>query len=849
MKRVVFLCILVLCTIKIHAQEAYISNYSNREYPLSAYDSVMLSNLPELKAKPVLKTSELPAIVDNSRLPFLRPIYEQIHSECGQVSGIAYNFTYEMNRLRDLPSDTSINQYPTHFTYNFLCTNGYYGVSYIHCFEILRTLGVPTVATYGGMAAGGAGRWMSGYDDYYSAMNNRIREMYQIKVGTEEGLNTLKQWIHNHLDGSEYGGVASFYSNAPWNLRTLKEGTPDEGKHVIVYWNGDPTHAMLICGYNDSIRWDYNEDGQFTNHLDINNDGIVDMKDWEIGGLLFADGYAGGINFADSGKCYMMYKTLAEKVYEGGIWNHSVHILEVKDHENPLLTAKINLSHNSRKSIRIRCGVSTDTADTRPEFVMDMPIFNFQGGSQYMQGSLSPEENKSIEFGLDISPLLGHLKTDKTARIFLEVTERDPVQIGQGMITGFSVIDYTAEPIETKWEGDTLPITDNDVTIVSLLYTPKAKTVKISNDALPTAVVGQNYVYQMSCIFGTSPYRWELLNAHHETACEYDLDTGSVYLEPENWDYASICYPLAFEFPFYGEVYDTIYIHPDGFIMFENTQDPWPYQWDGQLFIRKNKCIAPFACPKLEMIPAFGDGIFVTEEAGQLKIRWVGDVDSWYYSADAEFGLNINMDGDISFMYGKEIESTRFFWSCGVSDGSGQNYYYPALGDKAVVQAGEAVSIVIQEKPEGIHLTEGGMLNGIPTEYHNHLDLMFRVTDDNDISAYRAYEFSSTDLGTDDHHGTGMKNLVKTYPNPFRQYINIQFPGSLKGPLTCKVYNTQGMVVAVLADERDISYPYLLKWDASDAAGDHLSGGMYFIHWQAGDQQHLEKVLYSGGHP
>ena len=246
----------------ISAQPAGQAFTFQEEYPLTYYDSIMLAGLPELAALPVFQRTDLPFSVDNSVYPYFREIYQQVSSECGQVSGIGYNFTYEMDRLRDLPASDPENQYPPHFTFNFMNGGyGWHGVSYFHSFEILRKLGCPTVATYGGMAAGGDIRWMNGYDNYYLAMKNRIREVYQIKVGTPEGLMTLKHWLHNHLDGSAIGGVASFYANSPWNLSTLPEGTPEANKHVIIKWGGLPSHAMTIVGYNDSIRYDYNADG------------------------------------------------------------------------------------------------------------------------------------------------------------------------------------------------------------------------------------------------------------------------------------------------------------------------------------------------------------------------------------------------------------------------------------------------------------------------------------------------------------------------------------------------------------------------------------------------------------
>jgi hypothetical protein len=68
-------------------------------------------------------------------------------------------------------------------------------------------------------------------------------------------------------------------------LYNLPAGTPEAGKKVIISYSNS-SHAMTIVGYNDSIRWDYNNDGQYTNHLDINGDGVVDLRDWEIGGLI-----------------------------------------------------------------------------------------------------------------------------------------------------------------------------------------------------------------------------------------------------------------------------------------------------------------------------------------------------------------------------------------------------------------------------------------------------------------------------------------------------------------------------------------------------------------------------------
>ena len=125
-------------------------------------------------------------------------------------------------------ANTNNNLYPTHFTWNWMHGgSGWYGVSYLHSFQILRHCGSVNVTDYGGtLAYGGAERWMSGYTEYYQGMGNRINSIYQINVGTAEGLYIFKNWINDHLEGSNVGGVGSFYSQYMSASNTLPSGTP-----------------------------------------------------------------------------------------------------------------------------------------------------------------------------------------------------------------------------------------------------------------------------------------------------------------------------------------------------------------------------------------------------------------------------------------------------------------------------------------------------------------------------------------------------------------------------------------------------------------------------------------------
>jgi len=828
--------------------QGYIHPAYEREVPrLSPYDSVMFCSLPEMNSIPSLKSIDLPYFLDNSKLPYYRPIYQQEGNECGQVSGIAYNFTYEMNRLRDLSATDSANQYPPHFPFNFMNGGfGWHGVSYFHSFEVLKALGCPSVSTYGGMSAGGDSRWMSGYDEYLEAMKNRVREVYQIKVGTEDGLMNLKHWLHNHMDGSAVGGVASFYANSPWNLKIFPEGTPEAGKHVIVTWGGDPTHAMTITGYNDSIRYDYNNDGQFTNHLDINDDGKVDMLDWEIGGLLFADGWGSGINFADSGKCYMMYKTLAEKVYEGGIWNHAVHILDVKDVDKPSLAAKISLTHTNRGMIRIQCGVSSNVSDTLPEYSLGFPVFNFQGGNQYMQGGFELEENKTIEFMLDITPLLGRLESNDIKQFFLVVEESDPDNLGEGQIEYFSIIDYSNDmPIEFYSDNFPVPIINNSTTYASITVSSELEIMNITTDELPVAVVGEPYTFQMEHEGGSPPFLWQFSKQCTEESFQQTFDTLGTYIEPENWAYGNIPYALPFNFEMYNKSYDSIYIHPRGFIMFEDTQYPWPYLYDEPMLIRNTEIIAPFLCRYLTYVPDSGHGIWVNGTADQFHIRWRSEIVSSAITTVVDFSLTLDTENEIIFNYGSEFETNRVTWSCGISEGNDLNYHFPDISNATIINPDDAVKLKTIPLPSGLNLNEEGLLSGIPVNYYQHIDMGFCVEDDDHIRACKSLKFSASNLGIFNYDPND-DPIGSVFPNPFRSELSILFKSGSKGLLNCKVYNSSGQLIHILAENMDLQKANSLSWDGHDMSGRTCPPGIYFVHFQLADKEYMRKIIYTG---
>jgi len=725
----------------INAQDSKPTKPFQELAPLTKYDSIGLMSLPKLTLPDDYKGPNaklLPWVVDNTESIYWRPNYAQVGLECGQASSIGMGFTYELNRVRGLPSDVTENQQATHFVWNFgNGGDGWYGVSYFHSFEITKFIGNPDVITYGGSnSTGGGSRWMSGYDNYYESMKNRLNEAYQIDVSTEEGILTAKAWIYDHLDGSEVGGVANFYANASGDGIVLPPGTPEAGQCVIPSW-GSANHAMTIGGYNDEICWDYNGDGQYTNTIDINNDGEVNVQDWEIGGFKFNNTYSGGPSWGNGGFCYMTYKSCADPYGNGGIWNNALHVQYVKEYTEPQLTAKVSLTHNMRKRIRVSVGVSTDLTSEVPEHTLSIPIFNYQGGDYYMQGGNTVEENKTIEFGLDLTPLLNLVGSGTPARYFLLVDENDDAGWGSGEINQFSIIDYTNGVEEIDCGLNDVEINHNSRTKLWVDHTVDFETVIIDMDTLPPATVYEPYSAQLQATGGNYPYYWSLdLNFTDIYGTETfpmvddeELNPGSNYTTKQ----------LEFEFPFYGNTYDQVRVFQDGYIMFEG-EFGWPYEVYDFLKFAKNKYIAP--C-KADLDFTGTDGLWYEGDDNSAIFRWKASQAGNTGESELNFAVELKENGDIKFYYGPINNFNNLEWISGVSAGDNKYYQFTTVSGYPTINPNYMCYLQASEFPEGFEISHDGELTAIPYVIYDNYEMKFQVYDDNNIKDSKVLYFST----------------------------------------------------------------------------------------------------------
>ena len=744
-KKHVFLFLIWTVLYALHGSGQNHSSLNNLLYEinlpeLSADDKLFLNSVPVIKANINFAKQELPEKVDNSLQPFFRPIFNQASMECGQASAVGYGFTYEIDRLRDISADVPKNQYPTHFVYNFSNGGSSGAANFVDSWNIVRCAGTPNVEEYGGMANGGTARWMNGYDLYYSAMKNRLSNVYGIPVGTPEGIETLRQWIDNHLDGSETGGVGNFYCSYTSASQTLPPGTPEAGKYVIVNWSSYYNHALCVVGYHDSIRYDFNNDGQYTNHLDINNDGIVDVRDWEIGGLKLANSYY-ATSWGNNGFAYMMYQALGEPYNSGGIYNQMVYVHYARENTEPQLTYKVTLTHNKRNQIKVMAGVSTDPAATAPDYILEFPIINYQGGEKYMQGGSSAAD-KTLEFGLDVTPLLNFIEPGQNARFFMMVNEKDDSGTGTGEIVSFSVMDYTNGITEIPCPQTNVALVNNGLTLIGVETAINYNVVSITTPQLPQANLNEPYSLQLEAEGGTPPYHWDIKrNYQIDQSTDIFPNVSAQSLNPYNTDNGWAMKELPFDFPFYGKYYNKIYVHVDGNVLFRGDHTPWTFVVD-ELNMFKNFCnISVYGAKPLVM--SSGDGMWYEGSPSEATIRWRASVSGSTGSTEINFALKLFPDGTFEMYYG-DIQSVPWlYWLSGISDGTMEDFQLTALSNTHNITSGTKIRFIPDYDLTEFSLTDGGLFSGTPTYPYEAKSVSFKVTDNNGISDIKEFFFST----------------------------------------------------------------------------------------------------------
>ncbi|MBE0646451.1 MAG: T9SS type A sorting domain-containing protein [Bacteroidales bacterium] len=710
-----------------------------------AFDSVVASHLPVLSVPADALSLNLPDSLDNSQYMWFPGILDQDgYYACQQYCGSAYTFAYEMNRLRNVDGKSLENKYPPHYMWHFFNEGErYVGVNFLHSFHAMMEQGHMTNADYGPDTAQLEYGWITGYDKYCRAMKNRIRNIYAIPVNSAEGIQAVKQYLFDHLDGSSTGGIACFTASSPSGYgAVLPENTPEAGKYVMTDWNQYPTHGMTIVGYHDSIRYDLNQDGQYTNDIDINSDGTLDARDWEIGGFRLANSYGGW--WSDEGYFYVLYHAMASNFEQGGIWNNCVYIVEPDPDYTPLLTVKIDLEHNRRNQLNIMAGVSNDLEAAYPDNLLQSTIFSNQGGPLYMQGFDSVFEQSRLEFGIDVTPLLSYIEPGVPARFFLIIEERDPLNSGQGIIHEASFIHYGASTHIFPCNPTETTINHHGTTVLSATGIADCDLPVILNEELPPFTSSGNYSVQFQSQGGVSPYSWLLHQPYQKITenAEYNPFEGQqVTPQSSGKPYATVALP--FEFPFFGNLFDTIYVNSYGMIHFTDEHIPYPYLCSATDMFGYISAIVPAFSWDFVIRLSDGDGIWMTSSPDSVRFRWQLSLLGHEQQTRVEFGATLFPNGEVSFCFGPAVlePNSLIVWS-GLSSGEKQNTLIHPIFDLDA-EYGNSIKWVPPAKPLTVDLSPQGLLAISGADESTIYDLAVRVTDEQRMSTEKHFQLSS----------------------------------------------------------------------------------------------------------
>jgi len=820
MKKVLFILVVLAGWSAMQAQ----SFISQPDYPI-------LKPSKEYRLK---SSGELPTRVDNSQTKYFPPIISQHGWSCNQANSIGYTLTYELNQLRELDSKEWENQYAPLFPWNFLNScSASVGVSYFDTWEVVKAAGCATYKDF--PVYNQTATWMSGYEKYYSVMQNRIIQNFSIPVGTAEGIHLLKNYLFDHADGSPHGGIGNVQiaSGGMHIVQTHSSGA-DAGAPILISFGEVVGHALSVVGYDDDVSVDINGDGEITNDIDINYDGVVDMGDWEKGALILTNSWGSG--WGRNGQAYCSYSCLTREGHQGGIWNRSVHVVKAVKEYEPVLTMKVIMDHTSRNKFRILAGVATDPEATEPEFVIGFPHFNFQGDTGPLF-SEEPQDTTRFELGLDISHFTTYLEPGQDARFFLLVDEKDPTDIGQGKIRSFSVLNYGIEVIESVSDEYDTPILNDQTTTVSLINSVQFNKVNVLPEEAAQVSPGEEFTKQLAVSGGEGPYLWELVEGYEEEHFERSYpemggDTLMTSRDIKHFTWVD----LPFKFPFYGEEHVAVVVDKNGALHFNNEYYDYPYAINTDLVFKVRRSIIPLG-RALEYEDE-ADMISYQANDSVVKFLWAATVNYRDEQYNVNFATYLYADGRIEFHYGpfSQPKGAMFPWIAGISFGDGRNFEFATVSDLGILFQNYGVCFQPHEYPGEVSITDDGLLRCRPSEYDQIWNVFVQVRDKNNQIDIGAVPISTVDWAE-------TEILSQNYPNPFSGITAISFKVPSEQDVKLRIYDNSGRLVKDLVSQNLFAGEYIFYWNGTNELNRDLAGGTYFYRLELSDRMETRKIV------
>lgn len=189
---------------------------------------------------------------------------------------------------------------------------------------------------------------------------------------------------------------------------------------------------MTIVGFDDSVWWDYNENGM--------------KDDFELGAFICVNSW--GLTWGDQGKFYAPYYTFTTlEQGEGGTGNAGKECLMITPEVRETKFAiRLGVKHDSRNDLSVKVGIAAQKNAESPSSSRYFKLMRNTGGDHYMRGKYG-SDNKVIEVGIDVTDLFESVEGSESPTFFVNLNDkRAGTKLGEGEILYCTLVDYRAKP-------------------------------------------------------------------------------------------------------------------------------------------------------------------------------------------------------------------------------------------------------------------------------------------------------------------------------------------------------------------------------------------------------------------
>ena len=259
--------------------------------------------------------------------------------------------------------------------------------------------------------------------------------------------------------------------------------------------------------------------------------------------------------------------------------------------------------------------------------------------------------------------------------------------------------------------------------------------LEVATRILPAAQVGKSYTTTLSAVGGVAPYTWSVApDGYSESR---SANSFSAVGTAKTWQGDDKCWSLAlpFAFPFYGSSCSAVWVGSNGTLAFAKEYSPYSASEVG---LSQNVMIAVLW---RDLNTSSGD-IYVQSSADAVTIRWSG---IYYNSSAISFSAMLHADGTIRLRYGAGNANGGMI---GLSSGNGSDYILSSVSQSgSMANAADIVFAPLRAIPEGLSLSNGGILSGTPmTSGSKPINVI--VTDRNGTSAAATLTFVAGSMQT-----------------------------------------------------------------------------------------------------